>query len=299
MSRPSLWLGLVPVDLRPSAAPTAAGARLAAILGLSFDDLQTIRLGRRLNYRPFTVAKRGGQGERRLLAPSAPLKELQRALLVGYLDKLPVHPCATGYFRGASTVRNARPHARNGLVASVDLRDFFESTRGGRVRQFFAQQGWRGDLLRTLMTLTVFRDGLPQGAPTSPSLSNFVNAPLDDRLAALARRSGGTYTRYGDDLTFSWPTEDLPPGFTRAIEDTLGSVGYEVQPCKGWRVVAARDRPVITGVRVSGDGRLGAPIAVRARYWLARWHALTSPGGRAAARLRGYRAYLDMLADAP
>ena len=89
---------------------------------------------------------------------------------------------------------NARPHARSRLIATVDLRDFFESTRAARVRRCFVEQGWRDESLQALMRLCVFRDGLPQGAPTSPCLSNLVNVRLDERLHGLARRARAIYT---------------------------------------------------------------------------------------------------------
>src|SRR5262249_38679319 len=160
------------------------------ILGVGVDELPSLRLGPRLHYRPFVIAKPDGR-DRRLLAPSPALKQLQRRLLDHYLAELPDHPCATAFGPGSSIVRNARPHAYSELVATVDVRDFFESTRAGRVRSFFAGQGWRGEELRTLMRLCVYRDGLPQGAPTSPCLSNLVNVALDERLAPRCRRAGG------------------------------------------------------------------------------------------------------------
>src|SRR5262249_24989209 len=151
---------------------------------------------------------------------------------------------------------NARAHAQSRLIATVDLRDFFESTRAARVRRCFIEQGWRNESLQVLMRLCVFRDGLPQGAPTSPCLSNLANVRLDERLQLLARWSGAIYTRYGDDLTFSWTSDRIPRGFTVAVEDALGAAGYEIQPRKGWRVSSIRDRPVVTGWVLAGDGRL-------------------------------------------
>lgn len=289
---------LVPAGLRPLlAAPRGASGQedeLAAALGVEVGELAAIRPGPRYHYRPFSVEKPCG-GARRIVAPSPGLKRVQRALLDNALARLPVHPCATAFYRGASTVRNARPHARARLVATVDLRDFFESTRAARVRGFLAGQGWRGEALRTLMRVCVYRDGLPQGAPTSPCLSNLVNVPLDERLERLARRSGAAYTRYGDDLTFSWRSGALPGGFTAAVEDALGAVGYEVQSRKGWRVVAARDRPVVTGLVLAGDGRLRIPWALRLRGWRLRVRSWWPGGADASARLRGYRGYAAMV----
>jgi hypothetical protein len=239
-------------------------------------------------------AKANGR-ERRLLAPSPALKRLQRELLVKYLSRLPIHPCATAFFPGASTVLNARPHASRRLIATVDLRDFFESTHASRVRRCFLDQGFRDESLRMLMRLCVFRDGLPQGAPTSPCLSNLVNVRLDDRLAHLAGQAGAVYTRYGDDLTFSWTCEHMPSSFTGAVEDVLGSAGYEIQTLKGWRVTPVSDRPVVTGLVLTGDGQLRVPPALLLRMRFLRLRSWLPAGKDALARLRGYEGYMHML----
>jgi hypothetical protein len=269
---------------------------LAEILGVGAGGLDAISLGPRFHYWPFTITKPDGR-ERRLLAPSPALKRLQRALLVNYLVKLPVHPCATAFYPGASTVFNARPHAHSGLIATVDLRDFFESTTAARVWKCFVEQGWRDEALQALMRLCVFRNGLPQGAPTSPCLSNLVNIRLDARLQLLARRAGAIYTRYGDDLTFSWPLgrDCMPGGFTGAVEDALGSAGYEIQPRKGWRVSPIRDHPVVTGLVLAGAGRLRVTLALRLRMCLLRWRSWWPAGEVASAQLRGYQGYVHMV----
>ena len=289
------WL---PTGWHPQTEETGDGSgparRLAGLLGEEAGAPATLRLGPLLHYRPFAIAKPDGR-ERRLLAPSPALKRLQRRLLDRYLAGLPAHPCATAFGRGASIVRNARPHARSRLVATVDLRDFFETTRAARVRAFFAREGWRGEELRALLRLCVYRDGLPQGAPTSPWLSNLVNVALDERLCRLCRRSGAIYTRYGDDLTFSWSSGGLPGGFQRAVEDHLSGAGYEVQPRKGWLVVPISSRPRVTGLVLKGDGRLGVPWSLRRRVWCLRCRAWWSADEGVRARLRGYEGYLRMV----
>jgi hypothetical protein len=289
---------LVPAGLRPLLSPTRSDSgqarRLAEILGVDAGVLDSIRMGPTFHYRPFTIAKPDGR-ERRLLAPSPALKRLQRALLSNHLARFPVHPCATAFYPGASTLRNARPHARSRLIATVDLRDFFESTRAARVRRVFVEQGWRDESLQTLMRLCVFRDGLPQGAPTSPCLSNLANVRLDEQLLRLALRSGALYTRYGDDLTFSWASDRMPSSFRGAVEDVLGSAGYEVQPRKGWRVTPIGGRPVVTGLVLAGDGRLRIPWALRLRVYRLRLRSWWSAGEDASARLRGYQGYVQMV----
>jgi hypothetical protein len=270
--------------------------RLAAILNVAPTELSTVRLGRRYHYRPFSVPKRDGR-ERTILAPSPALKALQRRLLRRYLARLPLHPAATAFRTGGSVVANARRHAGQALVATVDVADFFPSTSANRVRRFFLRQGWRGEALSTLMRLCLYRGGLPQGAPTSPCLSNLVNADLDEALEALARRSGGTYTRYGDDLTFSWPTEHMPAHVEGAVRKHLLQAGYRVQPRKGWQVRRVATEPEVNGVVLARDGGLRAPARVhrQARRLRRRWRRQPHGDEATRARLLGYEGYINSL----
>ena len=172
---------------------------------------------------------------------------------------------------------------------------FFASTRAARLSAYFRQQSWRGEELAILMRLCVFRGGLPQGAPTSPCLSNLVNYPLDDRLAKLCRSSRATYTRYGDDMTFSWAEHEMPGGFRAAVEDLLGWAGYEVQPSKGWNCLPVSARPIVTGVVLRGGGRIGVPWAMRRRVWDLRLRNWFASDPALNERIRGYDGYMRSL----
>jgi hypothetical protein len=275
--------------------------RLSAILGIAPQELSTVRLGRQYHYNPFSIPKRDGR-ERVILAPTPALKALQRRLLRRYLARLPLHHAATAFRSGGSVVANARRHAGQAVVATVDIADFFPSTSANRVRRFFLAHGWRGEALSALMRLCVYRGGLPQGAPTSPCLSNLVNVELDEALEALARRSGGTYTRYGDDLTFSWPTEHAAKAsqVEASVRKHLLQAGYRVQPRKGWQVWRVAAEPEVNGVVLARDGGLRAPARIhrqvrRLRRLRRRWRWRTDEVTRA--RLLGYEGYVSAIEE--
>jgi RNA-directed DNA polymerase len=155
------------------------------------------------HYRQFTIPKRSG-GARRILAPDDDLKKLQRRILRRLLGRLRAHPAAMGFERNRSIVTNARLHVGRAAVLRMDVVDFFPTTSTRRVRKYLRRIGWNRQAARLLVRLCCHDGGLPQGAPTSPRLSNLVNYRLDARLAGMARKLGAVYTRYADDITVSF-----------------------------------------------------------------------------------------------
>ena len=153
-------------------------------------------------YNTFSIPKRSG-GVREISTPSGELKEIQKKILHKLLGKLPTHPCAVGFEKGHSIVTNAFDHQGADVVIKMDIRDFFAATGARRVERYFRRIGWDAPAARRLAELCAYQGSLPQGAPTSPRLSNLLNYQMDVRLAALANSVGARYTRYADDMTFS------------------------------------------------------------------------------------------------
>jgi len=156
------------------------------------------------DYRRFSVPKRRG-ATRQIDAPGDKLKDLQRRVLHRLLNPLGVADSATGFVQGRSIVDNARPHAGRPVVINLDLADFFPSITAQRVEAVWRALGWNDEAARILSAICTLEGRLPQGAPTSPALSNQVCRHLDARLERLAASVGGTYTRYADDVTISLP----------------------------------------------------------------------------------------------
>lgn len=199
-------------------------ADVATALGLSIKQLRWLTFhteaATRTHYVKFQVPKRSG-GMRTLAAPHKTLKLAQRWVLTSVVDRLPVTSAAHGFVAGRGIVTNASPHVGKAVIVNMDLEDFFPTISFYRVRAVFERYGYSGSVATVLallgtesprMTVTYSGTryevatgprGLPQGAPTSPGLSNQVGRKLDKRLLGLAAKMGFTYTRYADDLTFS------------------------------------------------------------------------------------------------
>ncbi|RJP33165.1 MAG: RNA-directed DNA polymerase [Phycisphaerales bacterium] len=221
---------------------------LAAWLGTDVHEL----LAFEQSYTTFTIPKRGG-GQRRIQSPDRALKIMQKRILRRVLSGLTVHPAAIGFERGRSIVTNARVHAGRRIVVRMDVEEFFASTTAERVRRYFRRIGWNRPAARLLTKVCTFEDALPAGAPTSPRLSNLVNFRLDARLAGAAARAGAVYTRYADDLTFSFAEDDAPR--CRELMRLAGLIaedyGYRLHRRKKLHVRRAHQRQYVTGLVVN------------------------------------------------
>jgi RNA-directed DNA polymerase len=178
-------------------------------------------------YRHFEIPKRSG-GMRKISAPHGLLREMQDKLHVDLKRLYDAHPRAHGFIEKRSIATNAKAHIGKRWVLNVDLVDFFPTINFGRVRGLFMKPPFEmGAAAATVCAqIVTYRNGLPQGAPTSPVLSNFIAASLDRRLLRLARQNKLDYSRYADDITFSTNLTQFPPAI--AIREEIAGGGFKV-----------------------------------------------------------------------
>ncbi len=265
---------------------------LARRLGMSAPELASIQAA----YRQFTIPKRSG-GQRRILAPQKELKSAQRRILRRLLALLVAHPAATGFERGRSIVTNASRHVGRAVVVRMDLRDFFESTSARRVQRFFRRIGWNRPAARRLGELCTHRGALPQGAPTSPRLANLVNYKLDTRLHNLAAAFGAAYTRYADDLVFSFEVDERTrtKRLINLVKLIVRKEGYRVHTRRKLHIRRRHQQQRVTGLVV--NDRVNLPR--RTRRWLRaveHHHATGRSSTLTQTQLSGWRAYASMIA---
>lgn len=199
----------------------------------------------RASYRAFDIPKSGGR-TRRILAPTGKLREMQGWVLHRILNRCEPHACAHAFVRGRSIVSNARAHVGKQVVVRLDLEDFFPSITLIPVRNVFCRLGYPFSVAHLLAGICTVGQRLPQGAPTSPALSNLVSMRLDRRLLGLARKLEFDYSRYADDLIFSSNNAKLPcliPFFRNIVEEE----GYRLNDAK-IRVMRRSARQVVTGI---------------------------------------------------
>jgi hypothetical protein len=234
-------------------------------------------------YTTFTIPKRSG-GERLICAPKKQLRWVQRQILDKVLAPAGAHDAAHGFVQGRSTVTNAAVHRGAELILKFDLSDFFPTIHYYRVVGLFTRLGYPvGDgrfhtednakqVAPSLARLCCYtpdpsawgQSRLPQGAPTSPAISNLVCRRLDARLTGLATRNGGRYTRYADDLTFSFPEDKVALGrFRWWVDQICHQEGFLINQGK-FRVIRRAQRQLVTGIVVNDELRI--PREERRRF---------------------------------
>jgi RNA-directed DNA polymerase len=303
--------------------PLATIAELRGLLGIrSPQQLGYFLLATDLDngpYTRFTIPKRDGSA-REICAPRNQLRWVQRQILKKILAGIPVHDAAHGFVTGRSTVTNAARHQGAKIVLKFDLKDFFPTIHYYRLVGLFGSLGYGvGDtrfstiddsrqVAPTLARLCCHtadphawgQARMPQGAPTSPALSNLVCRGLDARLTGLATRTGAVYTRYADDLTFSFKAPGVDLGrFRWWVDQICHQEGFLIHQSK-FRVIRAAQRQVVTGIVVNDVLRVPREERRRFRAMLqnCRLHGVSSQArGRPdfAAYLRGFASYIHMV----
>jgi retron-type reverse transcriptase len=301
--------------------PLDTPQQLAEALGLTVAHLRWLAYHReaatRIHYYRFTIPKRDGS-ERPIWAPMKKLKAAQQWILRNVVEKLMVHGAVHGFLAGRSTLTNAARHTDAKTVVKMDIKSFFPTITLPRVKGVFRKAGYREQIATLLALLCteapreiVEHQGktyyvamgprcLPQGAPTSPGLTNTLCLHMDNRIAALAKKLGWRYSRYADDLTFSLPADHkgkpLLGKLLSFVKRIVESEGFTLNEEKT-RVLRKGGRQKITGLVVNGEGEPRVPRKLRRQLRAAIHNLKNGKGlkqGETPARLRGYVAYVHM-----
>ncbi len=270
-----------------------------------------------VHYHRFSIPKKTG-GVRAISAPKPKLAAAQQWVLLNVLEKVAVDAHAHGFVKQRNVLSNAVPHLKQKVVLNLDLKDFFPTLTFARVRGLFRGLGYSGQVAtvfallcteppRVAVTLdetTTFvalsSRVLPQGACTSPALTNVVSRRLDKRLHRLAEVNGFVYTRYADDLTFSGEASGHVGRLLRSTRAILTSEGFVVNE-KKTHVMRSGRRQEVTGVVVNEKPGIGRDElrTLRAMLHNAAKHGLSSQNRNEhpdfAAYLRGRVAWATMV----
>ncbi|AYV14584.1 MULTISPECIES: reverse transcriptase family protein [Shewanella] len=269
-------------------------------------------------YRNFPIRKRSG-GKRWISVPAPPLMAVQSWINKNILNSIPTHPTAFAYVNGIKSPlkAHAEKHCDADWVLKVDIKNFFSNISERQVYRVFRSLSYSKllsfEMARLCTRITPGRTGkrwnidwnesgvegysctclgsLPQGAPSSPALSNLVCFELDTQLHELALSRNATYSRYADDLCFSFikSSRDEVYQFKREVNKALWDNSFTENPKKS-HIIPPGARKIVTGLIVNSD----KPSIPRELIDAIRMHLFYSEkfGIPAHCRKRGFRSVI-------
>ena len=214
-------------------------------------------------YRTFYIPKKNGD-LREIQAPYGELKYIQEKLmveLINYQEYLyKTHGIKTNiahaFIKKKSIITNAIIHKNKRFVVNIDLKDFFHTIHFGRVKGFFEKNSFYqlpSDIATIIAQLTCYHGHLPQGAPSSPVITNILCQALDYNVLRIAKRFRLDYTRYADDLTFSTNRVDFESNYQAFMSELSKEIrrnGFDINEAKT-RIVRRESKQTVTGLTVN------------------------------------------------
>ncbi|WP_425408004.1 reverse transcriptase family protein [Hyphococcus sp.] len=260
-------------------------SHLSMRTGVAFQTIRSyVNRGDHDAYGSFSIRKRSG-GKRFIRVPSPNLMRVQRWINDHILARVPVHSASQAFKKGNSTYQCAAKHCGAQWLIKVDVADFFESISEIQVYRVFKELGYQPLVAFELARLCTIRSAwlsprrqykqwrvhksnaeiadysvdllgyVPQGAPTSPLLSNLIMRDCDDEITGIAAKYKLTYTRYSDDLAMSTRSKDFDRRKARQVVNEI----YRVLSRSGFRpqfrktnIVPPGSKKIVLGLNVDG-----------------------------------------------
>lgn len=226
---------------------------IASCIGISHGLLTAMIKSPSRYYRQFNLKKKSG-GERQILAPRKFMKVVQYWINDHILNRLSVHSSCYSYRNGVSIKDNALNHINKKFVANIDISDYFGTINKKMVSNCLRKNNIPEHIINVISGLVTYNGVLPQGAPTSPIISNSILFELDRRISNAAQKLDCVYTRYSDDITISGDCKKRISSLINAIEINIGFMGFSLNNEKK-RIASNNSRQVVTGILVNDSLR--------------------------------------------
>lgn len=238
---------------------------LADFLGVARKSLTNVLYNKHIEeyYTSFEIPKKSG-GKRIIDAPHGTLKYIQSQLSKKlYLYRAAVRKenniktnISHAFEREKSIISNAEIHRNKRYIVNIDLKNFFDCFHFGRVKGYFMKNEFFSlpvEVATVIAQLTCYNGKLPQGAPTSPIITNMICNILDYKVLSLAKKYHLDYTRYADDLTFSTNDKSFINSFSlflNSLNKIIQKNGFEINPDKT-RFIYKDSKQSVTGLTVN------------------------------------------------
>ncbi|MBW4890003.1 reverse transcriptase family protein [Mucilaginibacter sp. HMF5004] len=226
-------------------------AHLALILGIEKLTLASIVNSSSKFYRSFKIPKRRHNTFREINSPYPVLKKIQDWIKVEILEKIEMSHHCYSYRKNVSIIDNASVHLGNEVLYKLDLVDFFDNIKEDRILSIFLNCGYSYKVSYFLTSLCLLTTKLPQGASTSPIISNIIAKRLDKRLSALCSKYKINYSRYSDDITISG--KFVPPFLRLIIKNIIADEDFIVNQNKEILINGLNKKKIVTGISITNN----------------------------------------------
>lgn len=231
-------------------------------LGFSGKTLYSVSNNIGKHYRSVMIPKENGEF-RQLNVPDDLLKSIQNKINKKLLSLEEISVYATAYRPGGSTKLNANPHVGKPVILKLDIRHFFDNLTYPIVKdKAFPKERYSEQNRILLSLLCVYMDSLPQGAPTSPMISNIIMRDFDNEIGSWCKEHRISYTRYCDDMTFSGNFDPLP--IILRVKAELKKLGLFIND-KKTVIVREGQKHLVTGIVVNEQLRIPTEYKKRIR----------------------------------
>jgi RNA-directed DNA polymerase len=220
---------------------------LCALIGYNKEYIKGVAADPKFFYRSFKIKKKNGK-LRLITEPLPSLKEIQLWILENILYHIKVSRYAKAYVKKKTIHENVKYHTQKEKVLSLDLKDFFSSIKREEVEKIFKSLGYSSNVSNLLSKLCCLHEVLPQGAPTSPCLSNIVMRHFDSKVSVYCNGINVKFTRYADDLTFSGSFDEIQ--ITNFIREQLKELDLTLNEEK-ISIMNNNQRQIVTGIIVN------------------------------------------------
>ena len=217
-------------------------------LGFSARTLYGLSNNLKKHYHNVFIPKSDGS-KRKLSVPDLILKRVQKSIADNILVQYPISRYAKAYKVGSSVQQNAQPHVGKKKILKLDIEGFFDNILYSQVKEIVFSEGKYSEPIRILLTmLCYYKESLPQGAPTSPAITNIIMYDFDETVGDFCIKKKIAYTRYCDDMTFSGDFEERE--IISFVKDELFKLGLFLKNRKT-AVIPANKRQTVTGIVVN------------------------------------------------
>ena len=217
-------------------------------LGFSAKTLYSVANRTYKHYHSVKIPK-SNNGYRRLYVPSENLKMIQRMINNKLLSLEDISPYAIAYRLGGSTKLNAQLHIGKSILLKLDIKNFFDNIGYDLLKKkVFTEERYSEQNSALLSLLCLYRGAIPQGAPTSPTISNIIMREFDNTIGSYCSKKNIAYTRYCDDMTFSG--DFIPNDIIKMVKRELKKLGLNLNK-KKTIVVKKGQKQTVTGIVVN------------------------------------------------